>query len=237
MVNRNKRAITLDLEDPAGRELLLRLVASAHAVVENFSGAVLPKLNLSYDVFKQVNDKIILVSMPAFGSTGPWANFRAYGSTVEQSSGLPHLNGSAEDLPTMHHVAYGDAVGGLNGAAALLVALRHQARTGLGQFVDVSQVEGLFPLASHGIMEFSANQRQPVRMGNRREGINPHGVYPCVGDDAWIVIQIYNDAQWQALRGMAAPYLDEFTDRFANCLLYTSPSPRDVEESRMPSSA
>jgi len=215
MVNRNKRAITLDLEHASGRELLLRLVASADAVVENFSGTVLPKLNLSYEVFKKVNEKIILVSMPAFGSTGPWANFRAYGSTVEQASGLPHLLGSAEDLPAMHHVAYGDAVGGLNGAAALLVALRHQARTGLGQFVDVSQVEGLFPLASHGIMEFSANRRQPVRSGNRREDINPHGVYPCVGDDEWIVIQIFNDAQWQALRGIASPYLDEFADRFA----------------------
>ena len=77
MVNRNKRAITLDLEDPSGREILLRLVESAHAVVENFSGAVLPKLNLSYDVFKSVNDKIILMSMPAFGSTGPRAYFSA----------------------------------------------------------------------------------------------------------------------------------------------------------------
>ncbi len=215
MVNRNKRAITLDLEDPDGRNLLLRLVSTAHAVVENFSGGVLPKLNLGYETFKSVNEKIILLSMPAFGSTGPWRNFRAYGSTVEQASGLPHLNGLAQDPPTMHHVAYGDAVGGLNGAAALLVALRHQARRGAGQFVDLSQVEALFPLAAHGIMHYSATRSELPRIGNQTTEAAPHGVYACSGDDEWIVVQIFNDDQWQALRHEATPYLDAITDRFA----------------------
>ena len=215
MVNRNKRAITLDLEHADGRDLLLRLVASAHAVVENFSGGVLAKLNLSYEVLKNVNEKIVLLSMPAFGSTGPWRNFRAYGSTVEQSSGLPHLNGMAEDLPTMHHVAYGDAVGGLNGASALLVALRHQLRRGEGQFVDLSQVEALFPLAAHGILQYSVTGNEPPRTGNQSNESIPHGVYACAGDDEWIVIQIFNDTQWQALKLAAAPCLDAFTDRHA----------------------
>ena len=212
MVNRNKRAITLDLEHPDGRDLLLQLVGTAHAVVENYSGGVLPKLNLGYDVFKVSNPNIILLSMPAFGSTGPWADFRAYGSTVEHSSGLPHLNGLPEDPPTMHHVAYGDAVGGLNGAGALLVALRHQARTGQGQFVDLSQVEGLFPLAAHGIMQYAASQTPWVRRGNDSMIALPHGVYPCQGDDAWIVIQIQNADQWRALQALAAPFLDSIDD-------------------------
>ena len=163
--------------------------------------------------FKSVNEQIILLSMPAFGSTGPWQNFRAYGSTVEHSSGLPHLNGLEEDLPTMHHVAYGDAVGGLNGAAALLVALRHQKRTGEGQFVDLSQVEGLFPLASHGIMHYAATQTEPPRIGNHSNAATPNGVYACAGDDEWIVIQIFDDEQWQALRFAAAPLLDSFRER------------------------
>lgn len=214
MVNRNKRAITLDLERPEGRELLLQLVSTANAVVENYSGSVLPKLNLGYDVFRQENEKIILLSMPAFGSTGPWQDFRAYGSTVEQASGLPHLNGCAEDLPTMHHVAYGDAIGGLNGAAALMVALRHQARCGEGQFVDLSQVEGLFALASHGILSFSVSGKPPERRGNRSDAAVPQGVYACAGDDEWVLIQIFHDTQWQALKQMAAPYLDVY-DRFS----------------------
>ena len=200
-VNRNKRNITLDLEDPEGRDLLLRLVAKANVVVENYSGGVLPKLKLGYEVFREANENIILLSMPAFGSTGPWSQFRAYGSTVEQSSGLPHLNGLAEDPPTMQHVAFGDAVGGLNGAAALLTALRHQARTGAGQFVDLSQVEGLFPLAAHGILHYAANGEAPARQGNISPVCAPHGVYPCRGEDSWIALQIFDEDQWRALQG------------------------------------
>ena len=211
-VNRNKRGITLELEHPEGRALLLRLVAGADAVVENFSGGVLPKLNLGYEQFREVKDDIILLSMPAFGSTGPWSGLRAYGSTVEQASGLPHLNGYAEDPPTMHHVAYGDAVGGLNGAAALLVALNHLARTGEGQFVDLSQVEALFPLGVHGIVHYAAKGEAPPRAGNRSASYAPHGVYPCQGEDRWILIQAGEEAHWQALKREAGGQLNGFGD-------------------------
>ena len=211
-VNRNKRGITLELEHPEGRALLLRLVAGAHAVVENFSGGVLPKLNLGYEQFREVKDDIILLSMPAFGSTGPRSGLRAYGSTVEQASGLPHLNGYAEDPPTMHHVAYGDAVGGLNGAAALLVALNHLAHMGEGQFVDLSQAEALFPLGVHGIVHYAATGEAPPRTGNRSAPYAPHGVYPCRGEDQWILIQAGEEVQWQALKREAGGRLERFGD-------------------------
>jgi len=215
MVNRNKRAITLDLEHPDGRRLLLELVATANAVVENYSGGVLPKLDLSYDVFRAARPDIVLLSMPAFGSTGPWRLFRAYGSTVEQSSGLPHLHGHPDDPPTMLHVAYGDAVGGLNGAAALLTALRHQRKTGEGQFVDLSQAESLFPLAAHGILEYAATGAVPPRTANRSRRYAPHGVYPCRTEagmpDSWLVLEVQTEAQWRALTGLI-PDLAGFGD-------------------------
>jgi crotonobetainyl-CoA:carnitine CoA-transferase CaiB-like acyl-CoA transferase len=213
MVNRNKRAITLDLETPEGRRLLLELVATANAVVENYSGGVLPKLKLSYEAFREVREDVILLSMPAFGSTGPWRTFRAYGSTVEQSSGLPHLHGYPEDPPTMLHVAYGDAVGGLNGAAALLTALRHQRRTGQGQYVDLSQVESLFPLAAHGILQYAATGQAPQRQANCSDDCAPHGVYPCASEndqpDEWLVLQVQTEQQWLALCSLA-PDLEKF---------------------------
>ena len=215
LVNRNKLNVTLDLEHPRGRELFLELVRDAHAVVENFSGSVMPKLNIGYDVLKEVNPEIILLSMPPFGTSGPWAEFRAYGSTVEQSSGLPHLNGSHEDLPVMQHVAYGDAAGGVTGAGALLTALRHQAKTGEGQFVDLSQVEALFPLGIQGILHQSVHGEPPVRTGNRHPEQVPHGVYPCAEEDTWIVIQVSNEAQWQALRQLAGLDFSDLSDRQA----------------------
>lgn len=211
-MNRGKLGVTLDLEHPEGRALLLRLVAGAHAVVENFSAGVLPKLGLDYPALSAVNPQLVMLSMPAFGASGPWRGFRAYGSTVEHASGLPHLNGLPDDPPAMHHVAYGDPVGGLNGAVALLIALRHRLRTGAGQFVDLSQAECLFPLAIHGILEQSATGRTPVRTGNTNAACAPHGVYPCTGEDAWIVLQVFDEAQWQALCAAAGGALAGFGD-------------------------
>ena len=198
MVNRNKRDITLDLSTPEGADLLKRLVALSDVVVENYSAGVLPKLGLDYAVLAEVNPALVMISMPAFGTDGPWSGYRAYGSTVEQASGLPHLSGTPEHPPTMMHVALGDPVGGLNGAAALLTALRAKKRTGRGQYLDLSQSQSLFPLGIQGILTQSATGEAPPRLGNRSPRHAPHGVFPCAGDDEWITIAVLNEAQWRA---------------------------------------
>ena len=198
MVNRNKRAITLDLASPEGAALLKRLVALADVVVENYSAGVLPKLGLDYAALAEANPALVMISMPAFGTDGPWSGYRAYGSTVEQASGLPHLSGTPEHPPTMVHVALGDPVGGLNGAAALLTALRARKYTGRGQYLDLSQSQSLFPLGIQGILAQSATGEAPPRLGNRSPRHAPHGVYPCAGDDEWITIAVLTEAQWRA---------------------------------------
>ena len=203
MVNRNKRGLTLDLSSPQGNTLLKRLVALADVVVENYSAGVLAKLGLDYAVLKAVNPALVMISMPAFGTDGPWRGYRAYGSTVEQASGLPHLSGTPGDPPTMVHVALGDPVGGLNGAAALLTALRAKARTGRGQYVDLSQSQALFPLGIQGILTQAATGEAPPRLGNRSLRHAPHGVYPCAGEDEWITIAVCSQAQWQAFAAHA----------------------------------
>jgi len=204
-VNRNKLDVTLDLTSAAGAALLKRLVAIADVVVENYSAGVLPKLGLDYAELAKANPQVVMLSMPAFGTTGPWAGYRAYGSTVEHASGLPHLTGAAHWPPAMSHVAYGDAVGGLTGAAALLTALRHRKRTGEGQFLDLSQAEGLFPLGAHGILEQAVTGKAPQRLGNRSATCAPHGVYPTRGADQWLVLQVLTDEQWRALCDIAPP--------------------------------
>ena len=200
-LNRNKLDVTLDLDSKAGRDLLLRLVGQADAVVENFSGGVLPKLRLNYPVLRQENPQLVMVSMPAFGGTGPWAAFRAYGSTVEQSSGLPHLQGSEHQPPTMLHVAFGDAIAGLYGTAALLTALFHKKKTGKGQAVDLSQVECLLPNAMHGVVHQSIKGEPPARRGNVNPHYFIHGIFACVDEDDWILIQVETDEQWTSAVG------------------------------------
>lgn len=208
-MNRNKRAVTLDLATAKGRDLLLRLVSTSDAVVENFPSTVLPKLNLGYEVFQQVKSDIVMVSMPGFGSTGPWRNYRAYGSTTEQAAGLPHLSGHPEWPPTMVHIALGDAIAGLNGAAALLIALRHRKRTGEGQFADLSHSECLLPLGAHGIAEQALTGTSPPRLGNRSRYHAPHGSYPCL-EGRWIVIQVETEEQWESIRAVIGKPLDSF---------------------------
>lgn len=198
-MNRHKLDVTLDLATEQGHALCKRLAGVCDAVIANYSGAVLGKLGLDYEALRAIKSDIVMMSMPAFGSTGPWRHYRAYGSTIEQASGLPHLHGEPDWPPTMLHVAYGDPVAGLNAAAGLLVALRHRARTGEGQYLDLSQSECLFPLAAHGILEQFATGNAPVRRGNRSLTMAPHGVYPCAGVDNWITIQIDSDDTWRRL--------------------------------------
>ena len=208
-MNRNKLDVTLDLGTDRGRDLLLRLVSISDAVVENFAASVLPKLKLGYEVFRQAKQDIVMVSMPGFGSTGPWRHYRAYGSTTEQAAGLPHLTGHPDWPPMMVHIALGDAVAGLNGASALLVALRHLKRTGEGQFVDLSHSECLLPLGVHGIAEQSMTGTAPPRMGNRSRHHAPHGAYPCRAG-RWVVIQILDEEQWNGLKGVVGEPLAGF---------------------------
>ena len=209
-VNRNKRDLTLDLSTPLGSDLLKRLVAISDVVVENYSAGVLPKLGLDYSVLTRINPAIVMISMPAFGTSGPWSSYRAYGSTVEQASGLPHLSGDADSPPTMVHVALGDSVGGLNGAAALLTALYAKQRTGKGQHLDLSQSECLFPLGIQGILAQSVTGEPPERLGNRSARYAPSGVYPCVGEDEWIAIGVQTETEWSAFSTYAG--MDGFGD-------------------------
>ena len=209
-VNRQKLGVTIDFESKSGRDLLLELVKGADAVVDNYPTGVLEKLNLDYHVMREVKPDIVMLSMPAFGRTGPWAKFRAYGSTVEQAAGLPHLQGEEADPPTMLHVAFGDAVSGLYGTAALLTALRHKKKTGVGQFVDLSQAECMLPHAIHGILCQSVNGHAPARQGNHASDYFVHQVFPCKGRDQWILIQIKSEAEWESVMDMI-PTLRSFS--------------------------
>src|SRR4029077_9219156 len=111
IMNRNKRGITLDLTRPQGLRLAKRLLVDADLVVDTYSVEVLPKLGLGYEVLSKINPKLVMMSMSAFGSASVHRDCRAYGSTLEQGSGLPSVIGDAGGPPVMSRTAFGDAVG------------------------------------------------------------------------------------------------------------------------------
>ncbi len=199
MMNRNKRAITLDLARPEGVRLAKELIKDADGVIANYSAEVLPKLGLDYPQLLEINPSIVMVTMPAYGSRGPWRDCRAYGSTLEHGSGLPRVSGYEGGPPAMNHLAYGDPVGGLSAASAMLTALVHRKRTGVGQLVDLSQVQCLLPFAAVWAIEQSAFGRIGPRRGNRHPQLSPQGVFRCAGEDEWILVSVTDEAAWRSL--------------------------------------
>ncbi len=198
-MNRNKRGITLDLTRPQGMTLLKRLLADADAVIDNYAADVLPRMGLDAAAMLAINPRLVVVTMPAFGMSGPWSGVRAYGSTLEQACGLPSVTGREGDPPTMLHAALGDPVGGVSAAAALLLGFMHQRNTGEGQHIDLSAVEALLPLVAPSIIEQSATGTSGPRIGNRHPRFVPNGCFPCAGEDQWITLAVRSDAEWQAL--------------------------------------
>ncbi len=216
-VNRGKLGLTLDLSDPRGVALLKRMVANADVLVENFSPGVMRRLGLEYQTLAAINPRLVMLSMPAFGSEGPDADSRAYGMTVEAMAGITSLSGYPEGgQPYMLSNALGDPVGGLNGTLAVMAALFDRERTGHGQLVELAQVEGLIPFAAASLVESQLTGRQPQPLGNRNREYSPHGIYRCVGDNSWIALGIDRDERWPAfLRVLGLEHLGR-DPRFAD---------------------
>jgi crotonobetainyl-CoA:carnitine CoA-transferase CaiB-like acyl-CoA transferase len=193
-MNRGKRAITLDLTVPDGVALAKALIKDADAVIENYSAGVLRGFGLDYPALAKVKPSIVMVSMAAFGGSGAWSETRAYGSTLEQGSGLPSVGGRPDDPPMMNHLAFGDAVGGLNACSAMLIALLHRQRTDEGQFIDLSQVQCMLPFTAAWAIEQSATGTVTPRAGNGHPLYAPHGVFPSAGEDKWVFVAATDEA-------------------------------------------
>lgn len=199
MVNRNKRGITLDLKYEAGKSLTRRLAATADLVIENYAPGVLDKLGLGATALTAEKADLIYVAMGAFGAKGPWRSFRAYGSTVEQASGLPFVNGEATDPPTMQHVAYGDPIAGLYGAIASLIALYQRNQRNTGAIIDLGQVECLFQLCADAIVAQSVQSEPLAREGSRHPLSVLRTVVATDGPHGWIAVSVETTRQWNAL--------------------------------------
>ncbi len=221
--SRNKRSVGLELRHPRGRELLGRLISHADVVIENLRADVLDRLGIGFDWMREQRRDVILVSMAAFGKSGPDSVLPGYGPMIEALSGLAGLTGYGDAQPRLANgYAYGDPVAATAGASAAIVALLQRARTGDGQHVDLAQRDVTTALLGEAFAFASLTGRDPEQRGNRRPGWAPYGVYPCAGRDDWVAIAVGDDAQWRALRTVLGepdwatdPGLDRLADREA----------------------
>lgn len=222
-LNHGKRGISLDVSRPEGREIFLRLVAVSDAVVQNFSPRVMSNLGIDYPRLKEAQPGIILVSMPAFGLSGPYRDRTSYGPGIDAMSGLSHLTGYPDGPPMKPGNFFCDQNAGVHAAFALLAALWHRKRTGEGQHVEMPMIEGEFQMLGDAYIDYAMNGRERMRSGNSHPWMAPHDVYPCSGEDAWVAIAVEDDSQWAALcRVMEQPDLAgdprfaRSTDRYAH---------------------
>ncbi len=197
-VNMGKRSITLNLAAPEGVDLFRRLVPRFDFVVENFSPRVLGNLGIAYPDLRQLREDIVLVSMSAYGATGPWSPVPGIGGTIEPSSGMSAVLGYVDGPPLNSGQMYPDPVAGLYGLGAVLTALAHRRRTGEGQYVDVSMQEACATFVGDEWMRYQHTGLPPARRGNRHPAYAPHGAFRCAGEDQWVALAAPDDAAWAA---------------------------------------
>jgi crotonobetainyl-CoA:carnitine CoA-transferase CaiB-like acyl-CoA transferase len=199
LLNPDKQSLRLNLKAPEAIALVKRLVAWADVVSENFAPGVMERWGLEWETLEAINPKLVMASGCLFGQTGPQRSYPGFGGQGSAIAGFNQLTGQPDGDAHGPYATITDSLAPRYGAAAIAAALIERARSGRGQYIDVSQIEtGVYSL-SEIVVRYSANQQVEARRGNRDEFAAPHGIYPCRGDDRWIAIAAFSEQEWRTL--------------------------------------
>jgi formyl-CoA transferase len=176
--SRNKKSVTVNLKHPAGREIVLKLVAEADIVIENFRPGVLEKLGLGWEALSAVNPGLVMLRLSGFGQSGPMAAQPGFGAIGESMGGLRYVTGFADRPPVKTGISIGDSIAALWGVIGTLMALRHREQQGgKGQVVDVALYEAVFAMMESLVPEFDVFGFVRERTGNIMPGITPSNTH------------------------------------------------------------
>ncbi|MES3008341.1 MAG: CaiB/BaiF CoA-transferase family protein [Pseudomonadota bacterium] len=177
-VNRNKRAMGLDLTQPAGRELLLKLLDGADILLENYKPGTMEKWGLGYEaVLRERFPRLIHCRVSGFGADGPLGGFPGYDAIVQAMAGWFSVNGEKGSEPTRLGIAMVDMGTGLYTAVALLMALAERERSGLGQYIDMTLYDCAVSLMHPHIVNYKFSGKVPVATGNAHPNISPYDTF------------------------------------------------------------
>jgi crotonobetainyl-CoA:carnitine CoA-transferase CaiB-like acyl-CoA transferase len=207
MMNRNKRAIALNLKTEAGRSVLLRLVERADVLVENYRRGTMERMGLGYDVLRALNPTLICCSISGFGNTGPYADRGGFDLIAQGMSGLMSITGEGPGRPPVKVGApVTDITAGILACAGILAALHHRASTGRGQMVDTSLFEaGITQTYWQSAICFATGE-PPGPMGSAHPLNAPYQAFPTA--DGWITVGAANQGNWlRLLTALEAPEL------------------------------
>lgn len=196
---RNKKSIRLDLRSEDGKALLARLIPTADVLVESFRPGSMEAAGFGPAQVAQLNSKLVYVRISGFGQTGPYAQRPGFGSLVEAMSGFASKNGFADKPPALPNFALADMVAGIQGAFAVMVAVREAERPGgSGQVVDLSLLEPLHSTLGPEAVAWRITGSIPPRSGNRASITAPRNVY-ATSDGGWVALSASTQAMTERL--------------------------------------
>ena len=195
-MNRGKRSLTLNLQDPKGKEIFLRLVDNADVVVQNFRVGALKRMGLDYPALRQRNPRIIYVSISGFGQTGPYANKTAFDVIVQGMGGMLSVTGEQGGPPVRPGASLGDTICSLYSVIGILGALYERERSGEGQELDMSMLDCQVSILENAVSRYLATGQVPRPTGSRHPIATPFQAFQT--KDGYIVVAIMGkeDVLW-----------------------------------------
>jgi len=197
LVNRNKRSMVLNLRTTEGLGILKQLARDADIVVESFRPDVKRRLGVDYESLSALNERLIYCSISGFGQDGPLANRPGFDPIAQGMSGLMSVTGFPETGPIRVGVAIGDSLGGIFAMYGILLALIERNRSGKGQYVSTSLLEGLVAVLGFQAAKYFGTGQVPERTGNDHAMMSPYGTFKT--KDGHINVAAGNQGMWERL--------------------------------------
>ncbi len=201
--NRNKRSVTCDISQPAGQALIRDLVAHCDVFVENFKVGDMARYGLDFASLQAINPRLVYCSVTGFGQNGPYADRAGYDYAIQGMGGLMSVTGERDDLgggPQKVGVAVADLMTGMYATVAILAALRHAEKTGVGQQVDMALLDTQVAMLANLGANFLVSGKTPGRAGNAHQNIVPYQVFEVApaadGSKDHLILAVGNDAQF-----------------------------------------
>src|SRR6202162_6055636 len=162
MLNCNKRSITVNMKNPVGKEVFIALLKKCDVVMENFGPGVLDRLGVSLKKIPEINPAIILASIKGFGSSGPYADFKAYENVAQAMGGAMATTGFMDGPPLVTGAQIGDSGTGLHFVIGILAAIHHRVQYGEGQYVEVAMMDSVLNLIRMKMRDHERLQKGPL---------------------------------------------------------------------------
>ena len=206
--NRNKRSLSVNLREKEGIDIVLDLASKADVMVESFRTGALDRMGIGYEAVKAVNPSIIYCSISGYGRTGPLADKPGYDLIIQAYSGLMNLTGEPDGVPLRVGFSLVDLFAGMMAYGSIMTALHHRNKTGEGQYIEASLLDGQVAAMSYHATGYIATGVEPRRLGSGHPSLVPYQSFPA--SDGFFILGCGNQGLWERLcPGIGHPELLE----------------------------